>query len=68
MRSLSNDIIVLTHKDLEKKLMERKMHYRKGHWHYYWYGAYNSPERHKELKWVEETIVNRDSVNIVIVI
>lgn len=64
----NSNTIIISHHDLDKELTKRKMHYRRGHWHYYWYGAHNSTERHKELKWVEETIVNRDSMNIVIVI
>ena len=69
-RSINNNanVLVINHQELNKCLLEKKMHYRIGHWHYYWYGAHNSAERHKELKWVEETIVNREAANIVIVL
>ncbi len=62
------NVLVINHQELNKGLAEKKMHYRIGHWHYYWYGAHNSAERHKELKWVEETIVNREAANIIIVL
>lgn len=67
MNSNAN-VLIINHQELNKGLAEKKMHYRIGHWHYYWYGAHNSAERHKELKWVEETIVNREAANIVIVL
>lgn len=67
MNSNAN-VLVINQQELNKGLAEKKMHYRVGHWHYYWYGAHNSAERHKELKWVEETIVNREAANIVIVL
>ena len=62
------NVLVINHQELNKGLAEKKMHYRIGHWHYYWYGAHNSAERHKELKWVEVTIVNREAANIIIVL
>ena len=67
MNSNAN-VLVINQQELKKGMVEKKMHYRIGHWHYYWYGAHNSTERHKELKWVEETIVNREAANIVIVL
>lgn len=63
-----SNVLVVNHRDLNKELSEKKMHYRTGHWHYYWYGSRKSPDRHKELKWVEETIVNREAENIIIVL
>ena len=66
--SSNQDVLVVNHRNINNVLAEKKMHYRKGHWHYYWYGARNSNVRHKELRWVEETIVNRDATNIIIVL
>lgn len=50
----------------DKLSSPKGMHFRRGHWHSYWYGPHNSPNRVKKLKWVKETIVNRDSQNIII--
>ena len=60
----TSDYKVIKYSDLKTRTTEIGMHYRRGHWHYYWYGQHNSPERHKELKWVEETIINRTVKNI----
>ena len=44
----------------------KDIHIRRGHWHYYWYGHRNSPNRYRKLKWINETIVNRNA-NIVVI-
>ena len=67
-QSSDSRILYIDNSNLNRTLAEKKMHYRRGHWHYYWYGAHNSTERHKELKWVEETIVNREAINVVIIL
>lgn len=36
----------------------RSPHLRKGHFHTYWVGKINSPDRHRIVKWVKETLVN----------
>lgn len=64
----TSDYKVIKYSDLKTRPTEIGMHYRRGHWHYYWYGQHNSPERHKELKWVEETIINRTVKNIIVMI
>lgn len=64
----TSDYKVIKYSDLKTRTTEIGMHYRRGHWHYYWYGQHNSPERHKELKWVEETIINRTVKNIIVMI
>lgn len=46
--------------------ISKGMHFRRGHWHSYWYGPRSSQDRTKKLVWVKETIVNRDSQNILI--
>jgi len=35
-------------------------HIRRAHWHTYWRGAINSPERHRELRWLPPIAVNLD--------
>ena len=62
----TNHSMIYNKPNEENTSYTKGIHIRRGHWHYYWYGAHNSPERHKELRWVEETIVNRDASNIVI--
>ena len=35
-------------------------HIRRAHWHTYWLGAIDSPERHRELRWLPPIAVNLD--------
>lgn len=36
----------------------KRPHARRGHWHHYWVGKHDSPERHLELKYLHPLIVN----------
>lgn len=46
---------------------EKKSYIRRAHWQSYWYGARNSPDRCKRLRWVEATIVNRDAAENILI-
>lgn len=34
-------------------------HFRRGHWHHYWVGKLNSPERRLILKWLSPMLINK---------
>ena len=54
--------------DNKKSFTSKSPHVRSGHWHHYWIGARNSPERRRIVKWLESTTVNtkqRDNLPIV---
>lgn len=38
----------------------KKPHVRKGHWHHYWVGKRNSPNRRLILKWINQCDINMD--------
>ena len=38
----------------------KRVHWRCGHWHNYWVGS--GGDRHKELRWIEPILVNKDKV------
>lgn len=41
---------------------EMPPHLRRAHWHHYWVGAKNDPNRHMILKWLDPIFVNQDKL------
>lgn len=49
----------------EGSLARKRTHARRGHYHHFWVGAKDSPDRKLILKWVSPVIINADYDNIV---